>query len=60
MFERYRLVVVVNVGNSAAGIAELLIASRCLWDARFDSFVQASINSGELYVAVVVFAIYTE
>jgi len=59
-FERYRLVVVVNLGETAGGIADVRVASRCLWDPRFDTFVEANVLTPELYAVAVVFAVYCE
>ena len=59
-FERYRLVVLVNVGETAAGIADVRVASRCLWDPRFDTFAEASVLTPLLYAVAVVFAVYCE
>ena len=58
--ERYRLVAVVYVGETAGGTADVRIASRCLWDPRFDTFAEATVSTPHLYAVAVVFAVYCE
>lgn len=59
-YERYRLVVMVNLGDPAGGTAEVVMASRCLWDHRFDTFAEAAVQTPYIYAVAVVYAIYCE
>jgi len=59
-YERYRLVVVVSVGDRADGMADVTFVSRCLWDPGFDTFVQATVCTPHLYAVAVVYAVYCE
>ena len=60
-YERYRLVVVVNLGQLPEGsVADVLFASRCLWDPRFDAFAQATFRVSNVYAVAVVYAVYCE
>ena len=59
-YERYRLVVVVSVGDLAAGFTDVLFASRCLWDPRVDTFAEASVYTPRMYAVAVVYAVYCE
>jgi len=60
MYERYRLVVMVSVGAMAEGTADATFASRCLWDASVDTFVEATVCTPLMYAVAVVYAIYCE
>jgi len=59
-YERYRLVVVVSLGELVGGMAEVFFASRCLWEPLFDTFVQATVCTADLYAVAVVYAVYCE
>jgi len=59
-YERYRLVVQVSLGEVAGGSADIMLASRCLWNPSFDTFAQATVHTPHLYLVAVVYAIYSE
>lgn len=56
--ERYKLVCLVNVGSKHN--QGLRIASRCLWNADFDTHVTASIENGTLFAVATVYGVYFE
>jgi len=56
--DRYKYVVVVNVGPTVN--AELLVASRCLWNPDADTFASSSFDNRSIFAVVTVFAVYRE
>lgn len=55
---RYKLVCVVWIGQvSGQGVH---IASRCLWNSRFDNFAQESYKNDHLFAQASVFAVFVE
>jgi len=59
-YERYRLVVVVSLFELVAGVADVMFASRCLWDPQFDTFAEATVSTQNMYAVAVVYAVYYE
>jgi len=59
-FDRYRLVVIVSIGDVSVGGTDVLFASRCLWNPDVDAFAEATIRTPILYAVAVVFAVYLE
>lgn len=56
--ERYKLVCFVNVGSKQN--QGFRVASRCLWDADFDTHVTASIENATLFGVATVYGVYFE
>lgn len=56
--ERYKLVCLVNVGSKHD--QGLRVASRCLWNADFDTHVSANIENGTLFAVATVYGVYFE
>ena len=56
--ERYKYVAVVNVGRTAD--AELVVASRCLWNPDVDTFASCSYKQHGIFAVATVYAIYRE
>ena len=50
--------VVVSVGPTAN--AELLVASRCLWNPDVDTFASCSVDERGIFAVATVFAVYRE
>ena len=56
--ERYKLVCLVNVGSKHN--QGLMVASRCLWNAEYDTHVTAIAENGTLFAVATVYAVYFE
>jgi len=56
--ERYKLVCLVNVGSKHN--QGLVVASRCLWNADFDTHVTATVENGTLFAVGTVYGVYFE
>lgn len=56
--DRYKLVCLVNVGSKHN--QGLRVASRCLWNADFDTHVTASIENRTLFAVATVYGVYFE
>lgn len=57
-FERYKLVCVVHIGS--LNEQDLRIASRCLWDDKFDRVASSSFCNETLFACASVFGVYRE
>ena len=56
--ERYKLVCLVNVGSKhGQGIK---VASRCLWNAEYDTHVTATVENRTLFAVATVYGVYFE
>ena len=56
--ERYKLVCLVNVGSKHN--QGLMVASRCLWNAEYDTHVTATVENGTLFAVATVYGAYFE
>ena len=56
--ERYKLVCIVHIGQR--GNQEIKVGSRCLWDARLDTFISVEYQNTSLFAIATVFGIYFE
>ena len=57
-FSRYKIISVVSIGQKRG--QRVRMASRSVWDPRFDGFAQYSYESGDMYAIGIVYAIYFE
>ncbi|XP_078353110.1 uncharacterized protein LOC144637894 [Oculina patagonica] len=57
-FSRYKIISIVSIGQKRG--QSVRMASRSVWDPRFDGYAQYSYERGELYAIGVVYAIYLE
>lgn len=55
---RYKVAVIVHIGQK--NDQALFMASRCLWNADFDTFTSASFSNSSLYAVGIVYACYFE
>lgn len=56
--ERYKVVCLVTIGSKES--QGLRIASRCLWDVQFDTFVSVCFESARFFAVATVYGIYYE
>jgi len=57
-FSRFKIVCVVNIGQMKG--QDVRVASRFLWDEKFDNWVDSVFISSELFGVAVVFGVYQE
>lgn len=57
-FFRYKIISVVSIGQKSG--QSVRMASRSVWDPRFDGYAQYSYEKGDMYAIGVVYAIYFE
>lgn len=57
-FARYKLVVQVSIGQKKG--QDLRIASRCMWDVKWDRHITITKETQDAYVTVTIFLVYTE
>jgi hypothetical protein len=57
-FQRYKLVVQVSIGQKKG--QDLRVASRCMWDVKWDRHLTISKETQDAYVTVTIFLVYTE
>lgn len=55
---RYKFVCYIHIGQIKGH--DMIIASRCLWDANLDNFAQAHYKNNSLFATVSVFGLYCE
>ena len=56
---RYKLVCSVLIGQKEAE-NDMFVASQCVWDDRFDTYVRQVFENSTLYAVVIVYGIYVE
>ena len=57
-FDRYKIVVVVNIGEKSSQSA--VISSRCSWDQKLDNYATYTMETPTLFCTTIVYGIYTE
>lgn len=57
-FQRYKLVVQVSIGEKKG--QDLRVASRCVWDLKWDRHLTITKETPDAYVTVTIFLVYTE
>ncbi|CAF4474181.1 unnamed protein product, partial [Rotaria sp. Silwood2] len=57
-FQRYKIVVQVSIGEKKG--QDLRVASRCIWDLKWDRHLTISKETSDAYVTVTIFLVYTE
>jgi hypothetical protein len=57
-FQRYKIVVQVSIGQKKG--QDLRVASRCMWDLKWDRHLTISKETSDAYVTVTIFLVYTE
>jgi hypothetical protein len=57
-FQRYKIVVQVSIGQKKG--QDLRVASRCMWDLKWDRHITISKETSDAYVSVTIFLVYTE
>lgn len=57
-FQRYKLVVQVSIGEKKG--QDLRVASRCIWDIKWDRHITISKETSDAYVTVTIFLVYTD
>ncbi|CAM2713544.1 unnamed protein product [Rotaria socialis] len=57
-FQRYKLVVQVSIGEKKG--QDLRVASRCMWDLKWDRHLTITKETSDAYVTVTIFLVYTE
>ena len=57
-FQRYKMVVLVSIGQKRG--QDLRVASRCMWDVKWDRHLTISKETHDAYVTVTIFLVYTE
>ena len=57
-FARYKSVIQVSIGQKKG--QDLRIASRCMWDVKWDRHITITKETQDAYVTVTVFLVYTE
>ena len=55
---RYKLITIVFIGEKK--LQDMRIASRCLWDTRFDNCVTIDYSNKNLYAVINIYGIYYE
>lgn len=56
--QRYKLVLHVSIGQNLN--QDIRCASRCLWDANYDSYVSVNYKTNNLFAVATLFAVYFE
>ena len=56
--ERYKIIVQVSIGQKKG--QDLRVASRCIWDLKWDRHITISKETADAYVTVTIFLVYTE
>jgi hypothetical protein len=57
-FHRYKLIVQVTIGQKKG--QDLRVASRCMWDVKWDRHLTITKETQDAYVTVTIFLVYTE
>jgi hypothetical protein len=57
-FHRYKLIVQVTIGQKKG--QDLRVASRCMWDVKWDRHLTISKETQDAYVTVTIFLVYAE
>jgi len=57
-FQRYKIVVQASIGQKRG--QDLRVASRCMWDVKWDRHLTISKETQDAYVSVTIFLVYTE
>jgi hypothetical protein len=57
-FQRYKIVVQVSIGQKKG--QDLRVASRCIWDVKWDRHLTITKETQDAYVTVTIFLVYTE
>lgn len=57
-FQRYKMIVQVTIGEKKG--QDLRVASRCMWDVKWDRHLTISKETQDAYVTVTIFLVYTE
>lgn len=57
-FHRYKMVVQVTIGEKKG--QDLRVASRCMWDVKWDRHLTITKETQDAYVTVTIFLVYTE
>lgn len=57
-YDRYRIVVVVNLGERAGQAMRMV--SRCLWTPAVDTFASVTYETKNMFIVGIVFALYAE
>ena len=57
--ERFKIVVFVTVGEQTIA-SSVKMASRCVWNAKFDRFAEAEYKNGSVYAVGMVYAVYMD
>ena len=57
-YQRYKVVVQVVIGQKVG--QDLRVASRCIWDMKWDRHMTITKETNDAYVTVIIFHVYTE
>lgn len=57
---RYKIVVVVAIGQVMDSVPSICFTSRCIWNDKHDNFIEATYKNKKLYAVALVYGVYAD